>query len=198
VVELKTAILVKLSSVAKTAAHHKSIAEQALRLMDDAIVKDSFSAVNRLGDLALDEARAIPDSDLLAQAEDAVNEAKKAAALFETASAARAVLQKSPADPKANSELGTYYCFVKADWEKGLPMLAVGADASLKDLAKRELGGTTSPQEQADLGDSWWTVADTAEGLAKARYIDARPCRDWTAWRRTKSRCGFEPRPPAA
>ena len=42
----------------------------------------------------------------------------------------------------------SYYCFLKNDWEKGLPYLAKGRDVTLKTLAQREL--QEKPKDPAD------------------------------------------------
>ena len=75
-------------------------------------------------------------------------------------------LKTNPADPEANLVVGSYYCFRKDDWEKGLPMLAQGSDAALKQLATTELGKPTAPEEQKKLGDGWWDLAGSKAELA--------------------------------
>ena len=87
--------------------------------------------------------------------------------------AARVTLEKTPDDPEANLVVGKYLCFVKGDWDKGLPMLALGKDEALKALAKQELEGAASSTEQAKLGDGWWNLAEKQEGTAK-KQIQAR------------------------
>jgi hypothetical protein len=62
-------------------------------------------------------------------------------------------------DPEANLKVGSYYCFVKGQWDKGLVMLARGRDPRLASLAQRELNGPTSPEEQVALADRWWDLA---------------------------------------
>jgi beta-glucosidase len=72
---------------------------------------------------------------------------------------AMATLTTNPADPDANLAVGRYHCFRKGDWDKGLPMLAQGSDASLKELATADLRKPTAPEEQMKLGDGWWDFA---------------------------------------
>ncbi len=40
-------------------------------------------------------------------------------------------LKESPDDPAANLAVGSYLCFNKDQWERGLPMLAKGSDPAL-------------------------------------------------------------------
>jgi len=46
-------------------------------------------------------------------------------------------------------------------------LLALSSDEKLKALAKRDIEGATSSNEQATLGDGWWTLAEKQEGMAK-------------------------------
>jgi hypothetical protein len=73
-----------------------------------------------------------------------------------------AVLDGAPTDPAANLAAGRYRCFVKGDWEQGLPLLALGSDTELNALAIQELRGTSAAEEQVALGDAWWARAETS------------------------------------
>ena len=79
---------------------------------------------------------------------------------------AMAVLKTNPADPEANLAVGRYHCFVKGDWDKGLPTLARGSDAALTQLATTELTKPTTAEEQKKLGDGWWEFAGSKVNFA--------------------------------
>jgi len=54
--------------------------------------------------------------------------------------------------------VGSYRCFMRNQWNKGIPMLALGNNPALKDLAVKELKGVTDAGEQAKLemlGGTW-------------------------------------------
>ena len=76
-------------------------------------------------------------------------------------------LEKTPGNPDANLVMGKYYCFAKNDWDKGMPMLALGNDEALKALAVQELQGAASSTEQATLGDGWWNQAENQDERTK-------------------------------
>jgi hypothetical protein len=77
-----------------------------------------------------------------------------------------AKLKTSPDDPAANLFVGSYYCFTRAEWEKGLPLLAKGSDAALKKLAAEDLSDSQKDASAARLGDDWWKVGERqAESL---------------------------------
>jgi hypothetical protein len=71
----------------------------------------------------------------------------------------QARLNASPADPALNLSVGRYLCFVKNDWEIGLPLLAKSSDPLLKSSAIFELSKPITPEENAHLADNWWDTA---------------------------------------
>ena len=172
--EMKMEVLTKVAKAAQNPARHKSIAGEALKLVDKAIGQDKFAVADQLGKLALDEAQKAGDKELIARTQGRIAEVAEIAKAFEAAKAAKVTLEKTPDDPEANLVTGKYLCFVKGDWDKGLLMLALGSDEKLKALAKQELDGAASSAEQAKLGDGWWELAETQEGRAK-KQVQRRP-----------------------
>jgi hypothetical protein len=62
-----------------------------------------------------------------------------------------------------------YYCFGKGDWDRGVPMLALGSDSLLKSVARKELlEDCSSVADQVSLGDAWYDLAQTKTGFAKS------------------------------
>src|SRR5258706_6184202 len=60
------------------------------------------------------------------------------------------ILEKNSDDQEAALQLGRHLCFVKGDWEAGLPLLAKGKDKALADLAQFELA-IGDPKNEAHL-----------------------------------------------
>ena len=172
-VEMKATVLTKLVEAAKTTEQHKSLAEKAIALLDDAVSNDAFSTATQLGELASGEAKKARDRSLIKETSERTAEIEELAKSCEAVKQATATLDKTPADPEANLTVGKYRCFVKGDWGGGLPMLALGSDQTLKTLAAKERAGAASSDEQAKLGDEWWNLAETQEGRAK-RQIQGR------------------------
>jgi WD40 repeat protein len=81
------------------------------------------------------------------------------------------ILAKNANDPDANVEMGKYYCLIKGNWEKGLPMLLKGQDKVYTDLAKRDLAGPKDTHEQLDLGDDYATLAENEKGLTQKMLL---------------------------
>jgi len=68
-------------------------------------------------------------------------------------------LKMSPDDPAANLAAGSYFCFSRGEWEKGLPMIAKGSDAGLRELATLELARPKNVDDLTRLADRWWEAA---------------------------------------
>jgi hypothetical protein len=71
---MKMSVLAKLATAARKPAEHKSIAEQALRLGDQAAAREHLIAANQLGRLAVAEAERAFDKNLLAKARSRIAE----------------------------------------------------------------------------------------------------------------------------
>lgn len=68
-------------------------------------------------------------------------------------------LKHDPADPTANLTAGKFYCFVKRDWPRGLPLLARCSDQKLKDVAQKDLASPSSTSQKYELAGQWWDAA---------------------------------------
>jgi tetratricopeptide (TPR) repeat protein len=81
-------------------------------------------------------------------------------------------LERNPDDPTANSAAGRWHCFVKEDWDVGLPYLAKGSEPRLREIAQRELTGVlTDAKDQIDMGHLWWEWAQAAEANEKLAVL---------------------------
>ena len=167
--EMKSMVLSKFATAARQSLkpkQHISIAEEALKLVDQAVSQDNFTVADQLGKLALDEAQKAGEKELISKVQGRIAEASEIAKVYEDVKAARVKLEKTPDDPEANLAVGRYLCFVKVIGKKGW-QCCVGKDETLKALATQELQGAASSSEQAKLGDGWWNLAEKQEGKAK-------------------------------
>jgi hypothetical protein len=67
-------------------------------------------------------------------------------------------LRQDPKDAEANRVVGSFRCFDKDDWEHGLPLLALGDNAKLKDLAEKDQAAPKASTARAAVGDGWWML----------------------------------------
>jgi hypothetical protein len=76
-------------------------------------------------------------------------------------------LNASPDDPAANLAVGRFYAFVLDRPKQAMPLLAKGADTTLKGLAEHEIAAPPTPADQLALGDAWASAARINTGPAK-------------------------------
>jgi len=120
--------------------------------------KEALAVVTAVGRTA----SRVKDKQLVADAKQLAIESRAMAKQYVSVRRAMETLKTNPDDPAANTSVGKYLCFVKGEWERGLPMLAKGGDDPLlKSLAVKELKEPASPSEQVALGDGWWKMAET-------------------------------------
>ena len=146
-----------LSEAAKSATlqeHRGAIAELSMQLIDEAVDRDDFAAGKYLGELALDVARKSRDYTLVKQIEARNKEVEELAAAYGEIQEALAALKANPVDPEANLAVGRYYCFLRGNWDWGLPMLALGNDEKLRALALNDLRTGSDADGRLAIGDA--------------------------------------------
>ena len=79
-------------------------------------------------------------------------------------------LATDPADADANLTAGKWYCFIKGNWEKGLPFLAKSGHKDFSDLAKQELGKPSGSKSCVALADGWWALSEKEHSSLKPAY----------------------------
>lgn len=77
-------------------------------------------------------------------------------------------LKANPDDPEASLIVGRYFCFMQHRWEEGLPLLAHGSDAHLRELAEKDIEGPNDATAMADLADAYWDLPDTKQTPQRA------------------------------
>ncbi|HUT93700.1 MAG TPA: hypothetical protein VMY37_29825 [Thermoguttaceae bacterium] len=169
--ETKVQCLSAVAEAAKLATQRRPLAKEAFSLVDAAVEEENLEAAIRLGDIARKAAQGAREyklvKEITARMEE-IEEAKGATALYEKAVAR---LEEEPTNAAANLAAGRHVCFVQGDWERGIPMLALGSDAELKALAVKELEAPASIDAQVALGDGWWDLAETREDREKASLL---------------------------
>lgn len=155
----------------------KQLAELALSLVDQAVEMDDYAIAKELATLGGASARKSKDPVVTRAATARATEVDKLAKEYATAKEALAKLEKEPTDPQANLVAGKFYCFAKGNWNLGLSMLALSADASFKAQAEKDLAQPAAAPEQLAVADGWWDLGEKQEGVAKTQ-LQVRAC-DW-------------------
>jgi formylglycine-generating enzyme required for sulfatase activity/serine/threonine protein kinase len=159
---MKIDILTGWAKEVRTPDARKWVVEQMLVVGDEAVDAGNLEVARELGTLATSKSSGLRDKNLTLKLKAYRQRFIEAGNEIEELQEARAALAKDPKDPKASLVFGRYLCFSRGEWEKGLPLLAQGSDASLQGLADRELKSPPKqPKEQVNLGDAWWEIAST-------------------------------------
>lgn len=179
----KSSTVVNMSKSARTTEQHKAIATAADNLIDAYVSQDNFAAALKLGEVAYDAAKKCRDTELIRAVRTRNDDNTKLQQAFARVQTSLALLETDPTEPTANATVGKYKCLVKGDWEDGLPLLALGNDESLKELAIRELKSPSTSEQQTALADGWYDLAQNESGQTKEHmlhraatwYAEARP-----------------------
>jgi hypothetical protein len=178
----------------KSNSEQATLARHAQRVLKLLVKRDRFPAAVELAEVGLASAKKAGDKDVIQQWTRRRDELALQAAEFARLKPVWETLQKTPLDPATNARAGKFYCFIKRDWEHGLPMLALGDDAALQALAEKDL--RSQPNEDAILADAWYDWAQDqqqpAKGAALAyasvRYFRALPKLEGISQKRVENR----------
>jgi len=173
----------KLARTAKFRGAQDRLLEEADEAFDDFVVAEQYESAERLSQLAVSAANQVDQEDSVEKFTARRQWASEAKDLQKAAEEGLAALEKNPADPQANSNVGKYLCLIKGDWQNGLVILANGNTRSLKRLAEMELGDLSESARKLELADLWWREAEssipafqaTMQARAKHWYEQALP-----------------------
>jgi hypothetical protein len=138
------------------------LAGVARSLLENALAAGEFEPVDELYASALSAAR---KSTNLALVKELVAQKKTIDEIVSAHAAAKQALDRlvaDPDDPEANLLVGRFLCLVKNDWDAGLLHLAKSNDANWTAVAEREAAVPSNVELQIELGDAWWTLAESA------------------------------------
>ena len=166
-------------------------------LIDNAAKNDDYESAGKLIKVATHVVRKLKapqlNRDLLARSRDLDRMKAKFAAVQQ----ALGVLADNPGDAEANLAAGQWYCLTKGNWEKGLPLLAKGANKELADLANRDLAQPSVAQNRWNWpthGGHWQRKNRPRPGPycrnAQSAGTNAR-CPASQDWRRCESRSSW-------
>jgi hypothetical protein len=141
-------------------AANEIVLNYAIGLMNQALAEDNFVGAQKMYDIAVTAARRVQDTKLVRQLQEHKEEVAVARAAYAEVEKVIDELGADPYAPEPNLTVGKYYCFVKGEWSRGLPMLARGDDEVLRQLAEIELDPPALAEKQLELAERWWTVGE--------------------------------------
>jgi S1-C subfamily serine protease len=174
--ELTATVVEKATPKVRARDAGKSLAEEALGRVSEALAADDFDTADRLvkgGSIVAAKAQANSVMSAFTVRGKEVDRLRKEFGQF---LAAQTVLENDAKNAAANLTVGRHLCFVKGDWDKGLPLLAQGSDAELKALAEKDKAGPEAPAAQFELANAWYELAqgqetEIAKGRLQARAL---------------------------
>jgi Tol biopolymer transport system component len=166
-VALKAAVLVKACQTVSEPEVFLRLTTAALAVMDTAMAADDFATAASLRDAATTTIAKTQSKELHARLQRSTKILDGLQAEFDKVKPHLATLKANPKDAAANLAVGKYLCLGKGQWDKGLPLLLLGNDSSLKDLAQRDLANPAKPAEQLALGDAYWDLSENAKDPAQ-------------------------------
>lgn len=169
---LKSDALHSLAESTKSKVEWQTLAAAALHAVDSSIDTDDYAMAKQLIDFASDAARKARDGKLIRRITEKGEEVEGAVEAHRAFQGALATLRQNPNDAEANLKAGSYYCFHKQDWTKGIPFLARGNEPVLKAIAEDELKGADSPDRMADIADRWYEFVSQVPGTDKQAVLD--------------------------
>jgi hypothetical protein len=146
----------------------RALARSAIGLAGEAIRQEAFEQAARLAEAAQALAVKAKEGALARQAVAVAESLPWCREQQKRFLRASEILAETPAHPAANLSAGKYLCFVKQNWDKGLPLLAQGNDDTLKALAQAEQAQLSpSAVEMVKLGDQWHAAAGQVEDMLR-------------------------------
>lgn len=166
VLDRKRATLEALSHNDLSASQCRVLGEHAWRVIDACVAAGRYDVARDTGQLVVRRLRRVRDEQYLRVFVQRLHQIDAFEQQRTTVTAALEQLEGEPLNPQWNLVVGRYRCFVSGDWQRGLPMLALGNDPQLRELAIAELGGPGNLDARIELADQWWAWADTQQGRA--------------------------------
>ena len=155
-------IIKAISTKSRKKGGHTTFSEllkTAPSIAEELISANKFEQAIDTYEIALDAARKNKNKKMRSDLQNKITEAKKLRMAHQNILEYLETLQESPGDPESNYRVGSFYCFERNLWQRGLPYLARGNDDKISSLAKLELNNPTKPSEILDVADQWWELA---------------------------------------
>lgn len=155
----------------------RSAARIACALMAKSINDDNYGVVPQITPVGRALAQKSQDKHLQMLIAYYDRRAKTLSKEFPKVASVLKAVKQAPEGDVSRTTAGRYYCFIKSDWRRGLPLLATGDDLALKSLAERELAAPAIAADQVALANSWWDFAETLQ--TEQRGVVQRHSGDW-------------------
>jgi len=173
-IAMKAVVLAKVADRVRLPADHKKFLPLLGKAYDEAVAADRYDLARQIGKLAAASAAKTRDPSAKKSVADKLKKLSQLEADYAKIKEAVAVLETKPTDPEANLAVGKYRCFVRGDWDDGLPYLALGSDPVLQKLAEQEVVQPDSAADQVKLANGWWDLGEKEKDAAAKTRMQQR------------------------
>ena len=165
---VKEEMLVRFAKEATTTERIESLVGASRQVIEQAVAADRYDVAVHLARQADAACTPAVGADFRQETARQLHQLEQRSQERQAVAKAEETLSTNPADPAANLTVGRWQSLAENDWEKGIPYLAKGSDAAIKQAARQEMDGPKTADAQAAAGDSWWDVADKQPEPAKS------------------------------
>lgn len=162
VAQSKADTLIDLARQVRDDHQRRALASGGDTMLTELVVADQYASVADVTRIAIAAARRVREPELTKRLLSRGRQAE------EIATANELTQQAIREGEDADLATGRFLCFMKGDWETGLPYLARSRDEQLSALAQRELANPATTAEQVSIADTWWKLAAEQNDLAEA------------------------------
>jgi len=173
----KGKMLRSFAEVAGDAASLESLVAATRRYVRESAAADRYDFATSIATATFQACQRAQGAAFRREMHDLRRQVEKLRDDYEKVQQATAALAANPDDPAANLAMGRFHCFVRGEWDRGLPHLAKGSDAALAGPAGKDLAAPSQPADQVAVGDGWWGLAQSAAEPDKSALL--RRARHW-------------------
>jgi hypothetical protein len=166
--DLRSDAIETAGKAATTPAQLKTVVEAYLPLVEAAMTAEDYDAAKGLAAKALPMARRAQDAALVEKLQGLEKEIAALRAEQAKLKPLLETLKDNPNDPEANLAVGSHFCFQRDQWERGLPLLARGADPELSEAATAEISKPETPEDRLKLARAWRDAAKKKPARVKS------------------------------
>lgn len=155
----------------------RALASQAVQYSEETLAAGDFETSTKLNTLLNALARRISSTSLTLYSTARGHRIKALKADYDRQdlAASHERLAREPADATANLALGKFAAYQLTDWERAWPLLVLGADADLRELAAGVLSEPTLPADQLALAKRFTELAVAFKASDKAPGKGEKP-----------------------
>lgn len=165
---MKRSLIETAGKLVRTAEDARALAEAAMEAAQEAVARDDYTLAKKMAAAAAAAAKSAKLPSLAALARTLGTEAAEVEKKYQRAKPSIDLLAKKPGNSPASLEAGKFFCLVKKEWQKGLPLLIKGLDPALFSASEMDWSNPQDPSAQADLADRWWQAGENFTGMEKS------------------------------